>query len=854
MGPWLASPFAILWITITLVAAAGCAVWLGGKAAVVIVFLGAASLTGLYRVTSIPLPADISVPQGSVVYDRDGKIIGSYSDLKRIIIEIDELPRFVTQAMVAAEDRSFYDHGGVSLPSILRASLANLRAQRITEGGSTITQQYVKNAVLKDSSRTWTRKIREAVLAVKLEDRYTKPQIIEFYLNTIYFGRGVYGIEAAARTYFDKSARSLSLPEAAFLASIVRAPELLQPDEKPSLARQRRDNVLRAMGQEHFISKKRAEAAAARPLSVSEGLEERSAKARAAYFLEWIRRGPLEQHFGSCLYRCGLQIHTTLDLDIQRYAERAIGDALPHKDDPEAALVAMTPEGEVLAFVGGRSSTMVAATGFNLASGYPGRHAGSALKPFTLLAALEAGVSPAVALDGSSPRLVDDPACHTDGKKWRVHNYGGSSYGTVNLTTATAYSVNTAYAQLAEMVGPEAIARILTRFGFDRASTDAKRTIPPLCSLALGALDVTPLEMTRAYAGLAAEGALPPVTPVSYVADQAGHCIKEFLPDPKSHCDESLFAEPKRAVLSENVSSVNDILQDVVRYGTGSNVDLPVVAAAKTGTSQSNTDAWFAGYTSDLVATVWLGYPLSAEGTVPQMRNCGNRTHCRPVDGVEVTGGSVPAEIWESFMRQALAELDKPDQQARGSAGPSQTSEGHTMTPPPPRDRKEKRRPEPSKDAEPDAPPLPDSDPGPGPLPIPLPNPTKAASGEEETLRNPARPSHLVSVWKRERHRSPTSVAGCHSLGRRTPNFSCARDSIMSHHLIVVERSNIGLTASPRTAHPLEGRLVDPPSKRTERNRRENRAGKTYALSRSIRRSSARMPSMISLVLDQFPE
>ena len=431
---------------------------------VLAIVLGGAILGLTYAFARIPLPPDIELPSSAEVYDAKGRLIGTYSgEIRRFILEEEamaKVPDFVGEAVIAAEDRDFYDHSGVSVRGIVRAAWANVTGGEIAQGGSTITQQYVKNAVLQDPERTITRKVKEAVLAIKLERRYSKAEILSFYLNTIYLGRGAYGIEAAARSYFDKSAEDLTLSEAAYLAGIIPAPESYQPDENPEGAVGRRDRVLDLMEREGSITASEAADAKQQKLKVARGAEGSIVtNQRAAYFMEWLRRDYLYPEYQEELFTRGLKIYTTLDLDMQEAAEDAVGSILPNKEDPQAALVSMTPRGEVRALVGGRSFTNVKkARGFDYATDFPGRQAGSAFKPFTLLAAIEENISPTSTFSGSSPKIIPEPECaDPDGTLWDVENFGGASYGSMTLDQATTNSVNTIFAQLAAEIGPDKI-------------------------------------------------------------------------------------------------------------------------------------------------------------------------------------------------------------------------------------------------------------------------------------------------------------------------------------------------------------------------------------------------------------
>jgi membrane peptidoglycan carboxypeptidase len=626
-----------------------------------------------YAFASIPLPRDVPLDQAAKVYDRDGELIGTFSgEERRFIIDTTTLPDHVLQAVVAAEDRDFYDHHGVSIRGIARAAWANLTGGEIAQGGSTITQQYAKNAVLKDPSRTVVRKFKEAVLAIKLERRYSKDEILGFYLNTIYMGRGAYGIEAAANAYFDKHARALTAGEAAYLAGIIPSPESYQPDSRPKAAKERRDRVLELMVEQGYLTRQKADRNARGRIKAVKRSARDARSQQAAYFIEWIRRDYLEPRFGSDLYTSGLKIYTTLDLDLQDAAEQAVSSILTDPEQPQAALVSMTPRGEVLAFVGGRAfESLKKARGSIYASDFPGHEAGSALKPFTLLAAIKEGISPQSRFPGTSPITIEDPECTGPDGDWEPENFGGSSYGTMTLDQATTNSVNTVYAQLAAEVGPDAIAKTLEDFGF-RPKYGAGQ-IAPNCSLALGAFTATPVEMARAYAGFAGRGALPDVVPISHIKSSEGDCLIAWLPY-RGKCDVRRKTQPRQVTEQNPVDVLTQSLTHVVSEGTASasiNLDRPI--GGKTGTAQENVSSWFAGYVPQMSTVVWMGYPAErgpgGEPYVPRMGFCSDPVEwparfaekhdlCRPVNGIEVTGGSYPAQIWNAYMLVALANLD----------------------------------------------------------------------------------------------------------------------------------------------------------------------------------------------------
>ena len=715
---------------------------------VLAILVGGGILAVTYVFARIPLPDDIKLDATAEVFDAEGNPIGTFSgEERRFLIGEDTLQKilkkrpWIGEAVIAAEDKEFYEHNGVSFRGIARAAWANVTGGEVQQGGSTITQQYIKNAVLEDFERTVTRKVKEAILAIKLERKYSKDQILGFYLNTIYLGRGAYGIEAAARAYFGKHARYLTIPEAAYLASIIPSPEQYQPQENPSEAKARRDRVLETMLEEGYISPSKV--AKARKFNVchnnptcKKGVGLGSQNQPAAYFLEWIRRDILQpdKHVGPCLYTCGLKIHTTINMTMQRQAESAVSAILTdRKNDPPAAVVSMTPEGYVRAMVGGKHYTdLKKARGFNYAVD-EGRQAGSSFKTFTLAAAVENGISPESRFSGSSPLTIDEEPCASPEIPWEVENYGGSSYGTLTLDDATTNSVNTVYAQLIQEVGPKHVADLLEEMEFAEEVNEH-------CSLALGGSDLnaTPLQMARAYASFN-NGVMPEVTPVLWVEDAEGNCLKEYIDLPERETGGKCKYEAKdengeRVIETNDARVVTESLTHVVEGGTatGANIGRPV--AGKTGTTQNNTDAWFVGYVPQLTTAVWMGYPCTPRDpkdkdacedakvgneVVPRMQYCADPVECKPVHGQEVTGGSSvgPAAIWRTYMLEATAGMeplefepptDEPDEVIN--------EEPDTYVPPAP------STPEPTETTEPE--PEPSKEPEPQPT-EPEPEPTE---------------------------------------------------------------------------------------------------------------------------------
>jgi penicillin-binding protein 1A len=564
-------------------------------------------------VASVDAPPAARMPETTTLLDRDGDLLATlHTDIDRRAIPLDRMPRSLVAAVLATEDKGFYEHGAIDPEAIARAALTNLRAGGIVEGGSTITQQYVKN-LYTSGAQTLGRKLREMALAIDLEDRMSKDEILERYLNTIFLGNGAYGVEAAARTYFGRHAARLTVGQSATLAGIIAAPSRFDPVRHPNRVERRRNYVLGELAEVGYLTEDRARRLGRRGLRLE---RPNTGPERAPYFADHVRRF-LEARYGRWRTLAGgLRVSTTLDPGWQRAAERAV-DAHESSSGPQAALVAIDPRsGEIVAMVGGQDFDR---SPFNLAT-QAQRQTGSAFKTFVLATALREGISPETIMTGPSSVTIDDPGCAHHGEPWDVDNYGDSSAGTMSIADGIAYSVNTIYAQLAVKVGPERIARTAERMGI-------RSPLSPVCSIALGTNEVTPLEMTSAYATLANRGVYHEPTPVRTVRDSDGRVV-----------DRPVDRKGER-VLSRNVAdTVTWALQGVVDHGTGVSASLgsrPV--AGKTGTAQEYTNAWFCGYVRQLAACVWVGYP---QGNIP-------------MNGV--TGGSIPAAIWHDFMIEATS-------------------------------------------------------------------------------------------------------------------------------------------------------------------------------------------------------
>lgn len=599
------------------------------------VALGASTLSG-------------EVIKASRVLDSDGNVIGILrGEQNREDVSLEQISEHLRNAVVATEDRSFFEHSGVSYRGMLRALWANVTSGRVAQGGSTITQQYARTAYIEQvgTARSMSRKVKEIDVARQIEERHSKLEILEMYLNISYFGRRAYGAEAASQTYFKKPAKDLSLGQAAYLAGVLRGPRHFQVEDDPGSVIRIRNQVLADMQGAGFID------AQARRLAESDDIisEFRFGPgefdtARAGFFIEHVRRMLQTPEFGFTheqVARGGLEIHTTLDMKMQTAAEEAVTSTLNLPDDPEAALLAMDTQGYVRAMVGGRDTTDPdRARGFNFAAnvrpGAGGRQAGSAFKPFALAALIENGGSIRSTFDGPSSLSISSPRCrNADGSAWKVSNYGGAQMGTLDVAAATVHSTNTVYAQIMDkLVSPDDLIEVAGKAGIAIPQSDKG------CALALGTTPVTPLEMARGFTTFAARGASPEPIVITKVVSPDGSVLKHVEP------------MSRRAMAESTADKVNHVLQDVVRQGTATGARSGRPAAGKTGTTQNHADAWFAGYTPGLTAVVWVGYAPDPSGHIPLMTN---------VRGRRVTGGSFPATIWSTFMTRALEGVDSRD-------------------------------------------------------------------------------------------------------------------------------------------------------------------------------------------------
>jgi len=563
----------------------------------------------------------------------DNAIATFSAEEDRINVPFAQLPGALVEAVLATEDRGFYRHGGIDPVGIGRALYEDVRGSAVSQGGSTITQQYVKNVYL-TSERSVVRKVKEAVLAVKLERELSKDEILERYLNTIYFGRGAYGVGAAARAYYGKDVRDIGVLESSYLAGLIRSPTSADPLTNPEEATRRRDTVLVAMLEEGYITAEQKALVEAAPITTGvqpprsrTGLGPvKGADMGTEYFVEAVRRQVAEQYGESALYGGGLRIYTTIDFDMQRAAWDAVTSTLDEPNDPAAALVAVDEYGFVKAMVGG---TDFKTTQVNLAlgalAGGSGRGAGSSFKPFVLAEAVHEGIS--LNSKFNAPGEITFPKANA-GADWRVRNYGKTEQGVLDIVDATRVSSNTAYAQLMLRVGPTDAAKMAHSLG-------VSAPLPEVPSLVLGTGEVSPLDMAAGYSTFANRGVRNKPTMIAKIeqVDEAGSVtvLDQYRPT------------GERVLTEQEADLVTYCLRKVVQGGTGSPASFGKPAAGKTGTTQDNKDAWFVGYTPRLTAAVWMGYPdVGADGQVPTMKN---------VHGLAgVTGGSLPAEIWRKFM------------------------------------------------------------------------------------------------------------------------------------------------------------------------------------------------------------
>jgi penicillin-binding protein 1A len=607
--------------------------------------VGAAAVTGralVFGSCNLNQLRPISLGENSFLFASDGSLLGVIpSKRNRQPLQLAQISPWLPKATVAIEDRRFWQHGALDYQGIARALYADAQAGHVVQGGSTLTQELVRNLYIGSNERTISRKVKEACLAQKLAGIWTKKQILSAYVNEVFYGRHAYGAQAGAQTFFSTSAKKLTIPQAALLAGLPQAPSVYDPVRHPDRALARRDEVLRAMLANGDITAPEYADAVASPLGLHLG-QLYSSQRHPNYF-GWAIDQLIDKFGARKVEEGGLQVRTTLDPRMQFAALSAVKSVLRVKSDPAAAVVAIDPRtGAVKAMQtyipDGRQWK------FNLAT-QSTRQAGSSFKPFVLATAIDQGASVYSGFNGPPSMTINDPACATNGELWDVHNYADETAGYMNLLDATANSVNTIFAQLVDVVGPKNVVREAHKLGI---TSD----LQPVCSITLGTQAINPLEMTDAYATLAARG--------RHHAPQAF----ELVHGPRGGVIGRLNAPGAQTISQNTADTVTYALQGVVQHGTGVAAGLgarPV--AGKTGTAENSVDAWFCGYIPQLAACVWVGYPKSE---IPLSY----------VEGVAgVTGGTLPAEIWHAFMSQVTAKwpIEYFHQPVLG---------GHTLSPP----------------------------------------------------------------------------------------------------------------------------------------------------------------------------
>ena len=611
----------------------------------------------------------VKIGQNSFVYAADGSLLGAIpAERNRQVVRYGQISPWLTRATVAIEDRRFYSHGGVDPEGIARALWRDVKAGRVVEGGSTITQQLVRNLYI-SNERTVERKVTEACLAVKLEDDRSKQWILAQYLNSVFYGNFAYGAEAAARTYFSRSARALTLPQAALLAGLTQAPSSYDPLADPKRALARRNEVLAAMRDQGMITQRQFRFARESRIGLVPG--RLYAEIREPYFFGYVRDELVRAYGAERVRSGGLQVFTTIQPRWQQLARQAIRRTLTEPNDPAAALISIDPATGAIramsAIVPGRANNQ-----FNLLS-QARRQPGSTFKTFVLAAAVEQGMDPGSTYYVSAPftyRPNDDGNCD-DGSWWCVKTYDSSYVGWTSVERATLRSDNSVFAQLTLDVGPRRVASLARRLGV-RTPLHTRGHYPP--AMGLGSVAVSPLDMASAYATLAAGGIYTKPTAIR----------KVIFPNGKPDARWATRHRRTRVIPDGVAGVVTGILEDNVRYGTGTRAALSRPVAGKTGTTDEHADAWFVGYTPGLATAVWMGY---TRGEIPM----------RSVHGISVSGGSFPAEIWRRFMEPALAgrpardfpEPRRPVSFSTWERGPTALSYDPYYTPPTPAEPEE---------------------------------------------------------------------------------------------------------------------------------------------------------------------
>lgn len=569
--------------------------------------------------SDLPEVANVKPAASSQIYDVHGNLITTvHATENRLPVKLSQVPKDLQNAFIATEDNRFYSHHGVDPIGIMRAIWVNIAHDGVAEGGSTITQQLARNAFL-TQDRTLKRKIMEAMLAIRIEQYYTKQEILEMYLNQIYFGQGAYGVQAAAHVYFGKNVQDLDLAQSAMLAGLPQSPNYYSPLTNYKAGKARQAVVLGQMVKYDYIDQATADKAKDEDLGLREKSEAAHSDNNASYFIDYVISEIAEKYGDDAVYKDGLKIYTTIDMKAQDAAVQAMHN-LPnfYTDDkgltqPQGALIAINPHnGYIVAMVGGRGDDS-----FNRAV-LAERQPGSAFKPFVYLAAIQDGMTPGT--------VMDDKKIEFNG--WSPKNYEGTYSGQMTLRYALQHSVNTIAVQLADAVGMRKVLNLASSLGITTLDDSKDNNL----AAALGGLTngVKPIDMAVAYGTLANGGVKVKPVAITKIVDRNGQVVEE------NSTEEQRVVDPKYAYV------ITNMVESVMSGGTGGGASIGRPAAGKTGTTDESKDAWFVGYTPDLVAAVWMGDDYGIE----------------TLDGI--TGGTVPAVIWRDFMSQALNAMEIP--------------------------------------------------------------------------------------------------------------------------------------------------------------------------------------------------
>lgn len=553
-------------------------------------------------------------PEPSIVYDINGQPVEGIATQNRINLNFNQIPPYFIQAVIAVEDKNFYKHHGVDLTGVIRAVWLNLKARKIVAGGSTITQQTAKNLYL-TNERTLARKIKELYYTFQLERKYSKDEILTMYCNNVYFGHGAYGLEAAARTFFAKHASELTLAEAALLAGLPQWPSYYDPYQNPEAAKKRQETVLQRMQEEGYITEEEKNAALSEKLVFQKSPY---ISGEASYFVALVEKYISQKYGERAMATGGLRIYTTLDLDLQRAANRAYQNVMRYRTpELQAALVAIDPQnGQIRALIGGRDFTT---SPYNRV--FAKRQPGSTFKPFMYSLAIESGFTAAdmVMCDRVQFKMGD-------GTFYVPKDYGKIPYHNREFTLKEAVmkSDNVVAVKVNDMLNPKVTARYCERFGF--------KNIRPVLSLPLGSNEVTPLEMAAGYSVFASGGFYHEPVYILRIEDKRGRILEENR------------SRGKRVISAENAYIITNLLKGVLEPG-GTGAHLKAIAgsnaAGKTGTTDEYRDAWFVGYTPKICCAVWVGYDDGRSVGLP--------------------GGSIAGPIWANFIRQASFKLGRND-------------------------------------------------------------------------------------------------------------------------------------------------------------------------------------------------